>query len=76
MNITTCYISEYFIYKAVASEEEVRICRARVGASRTLGLAVMKIKVNVFFLTMLSFHIYINGPISSQSKEGLYVKRN
>ena len=49
----TSYIPEYFLYKGVASGEEVTkkitICRARVGASRTLGLVAMDEKVNVFF---------------------------
>ena len=51
--MTTCYIPEYFLYKGVASGEEVTknkktTCRARVLASKTLGLEVMEIKVNFF----------------------------
>ena len=56
MNMTTCYSPEYFLYKGVASEkkqQKIAICRAKVWTSKTLGLAVMEIKV--IFLTILSF---------------------
>ena len=53
MNMTTCYIPEYFLYKGVASGEEVTkkktSCRARVAATKTLGLIVMEIKLNAVF---------------------------
>ena len=46
-------LTEYFLYKGVASGEEVRhkiyICRARAGATKTLGLAAMEWKLNTFF---------------------------
>ena len=50
MNMTKCHLgrglTEYFLYKGVASGEEVThkiyICRARVAATKTLGLAVME----------------------------------
>ena len=55
--MTKCHLGrglpEYFIYKDVASGEEITytiyICRARVWATKTLGLAVMEIKLNTFF---------------------------
>ena len=48
--MTKCHLgrglTEYFLYKYVASGEEVThtiyICRARVGATKTHGLAVME----------------------------------
>ena len=71
----SCYISEYFLCKgAEASGEEVRIFRARVGSTRTLGFPVMERKVNAFFNN--SHFPHGNGPNTSQSKEGLCVKRN
>ena len=38
-------------------------------ATKTLGLAVMEIEVNIFFLNETQFR-HSNGPISSHSKEG------
>ena len=54
MNMTIFYqgrgLTEYFLYKGVAAGEGVThtiyICRARVGATKTLSLAV---KVEYFF---------------------------
>jgi len=43
-------------------------------ATKTLDLAEMEIKVSNFVNNTQFPHI--NGPISSQSKEGLCVKRN
>ena len=48
--MTKCYLgrglTEYFLYKGVASGEEVThtvyICRARAGATKTLSLEVME----------------------------------
>ena len=55
--MTKCHLgrglTEYSLYKGVASGEEathtIYICRARAGATKTLGLAVMESKLNVFF---------------------------
>ena len=57
MNMTTCYLGrglpQYFLHKSVASGEDgigkLNICRARMEATKTLGLAVMEIKLNIFF---------------------------
>ena len=50
VNMTKCHLgrglTEYFLYKGVASGEEathtIYICRARAGATKTLSLAVME----------------------------------
>ena len=50
VNMTKCHpgrgLTDYFLYWGVASGEEVThtiyICRARVGAPKTLALAVME----------------------------------
>ena len=46
-------LTEYSLCKGVACGEEVThtiyICRARAGATKTLGLAVMQWKLNIFF---------------------------
>ena len=46
-------LTEYFIYKGVASGEEVThtiyIGGARAGATKTLCLALMEWKLNIFF---------------------------
>ena len=78
MNMTKCYLGsglpEYFLYKGVTSGEEVTytiyICRARVGATKTLSLAVMEIKLNIF-LNDTQFR-HSNRPISSQGVERVY----
>ena len=70
--MTTCYIPEYFLYKGVASGEEVTknkitTCRARVWASKTPGLAVMEIKVN-FFVAILSFDVVTDRLVHSPNR--------
>ena len=70
--MTTCHIPKYFLYKGVASAEEVTknkitTCRARFLASKTLGLEVMDIKVN-FFLAILSFDVVTNRLVHSPNR--------
>ena len=68
--MTKCHLgrglTEYFLYKGVASGEEVTptiyICRSRVKATKTLSLAV---KVEYFFERY-------SGPITSPRVERVY----
>lgn len=59
----------YFLYKGVAfGEEETKkmiIRRARVAASKTLGLVKMEIKVFFFFSTILSFDVATDRSVHS-----------
>ena len=50
------------------NNKKIAACKARLCTSKTLGLEVMKIKVN-FFVNNTPFR-RSNGAISLQSKEG------
>ena len=67
-------LTKYFLYKGVDSGEEVThtiyICRLRAGATKTLGLAAMEWKLNIFFLAILRINYFTEGG------EGLRVTRN
>ena len=75
--MTKCHLgrglTEYFLYKYVASGEEVThtiyICRASVRASKTLGLAVLEWRLNIF-LNDTKTNYFTEGG------EGLCVTRN